>query len=1581
MQKRQQINQIVNSLKYKFFKVIYLILKQWSNYQWITIIICLTQYLQYTYLNFGLKVQYVWRNKAYTDMINLLLKYFTITISVKNLGIRTYLTIFYFCLGLVLFSILLIMLLAFVIQNKKLQKGPLILLRLLLRIILTFGFWPIVRMQFGLLACEYNKKGKLIMMFEQSQECWTSDYYIHAMMAIFGLIITLTFSVLMALVTYESRRTDQDANAMRNGRSYYQLLIYIFTQIMTYQLLATPEYTILIIAVFLIGSSIVFINTHIDQPYYDTFIQKMWSILAGVNFWTIIMMFYSYLLDGKTFQNTIQAWLLGIPLIIGIIMFRQRESFDLMKANLIKFQNGSEVIKLCEYLLILINNSNQSQKYQLLIDSYIEVHKEVCNRNDCVVKLKEEMANKFKGNPKYTNRKHIINELITQIYQESIKNFPEDIQLRLSYVYFLYENKKSYSLIMSELIQAMEFKPTFDYEFHIYRYKLIIEEESQQKAEQFDISNSIKQNKELIDILEQTTLQMIDFWISMSDDHPDMHKLMSLGFKILKQKEEIDQYWAKLKNSDSLKLFNLMAKFHHLVLDDQEISDQIQNQLWVLQKIKQQEVNEIEEVCNKSIPTLVVTAQFQNFHIQTVNKALCSLLGYSKTDLIGRSVNQVIPELYAIPHNCCLELFIENQAKYQQNLITQTVYLQAKSNYIIPLYSNVKLIQTNNNQLYFIAQYQQTFSPKQQCLLLLDSEGYIENITSSCIILLRLDIIKIQMRRINIKELFPDFHFRKQEFLSKSGAKLHLIPHGLKYSTRTLDTVSIYEQIDFQCYLNYIQFPCLKDEQFYGIVMRLEKIKCHNASESILKLGPQQPRKTKFPIFQYIPPSVYYLDYLSVTEIEESMDLKSSQDNQHKLSKIVDYFCMVKRMSQSQKHSIHYDNGIKVKRLWDGQIKDLEEFNIDQQQLEDEEEEQLNSQLLSKEKDKEMQEFQHYFELFQSKTSMYKLLINSNVSKGFQILNYLVNISLFILYISGLLVFIFNLNDDTNVSSMIFNLSLNNKRLSSCLMIQTILQDVRILNYGRQLNDNQDNFEQQYKSNLDQLNQEIQDLIQIHTQLITSEILINQEYLEYSDLYFSSNVELQSIDGSKENYTYKEAIDLLIGKALYLNSGNISKFNDSDVDFYFYNYNTINSVTKNYQIPLNYRYYSIKSVAQNSLDNKLIFLILQTLLQLVAYILIALYLIQFNRFQHQIYELFFEVNQIQIKNIVQKCESFLSFLNVGEDENDEVQDEKEQKYISDQDENKMMNNKQIKNWKNSNKKFKKFMAAVFFIFAIIEAYFIYQYISAQQVVEATFNLSPILNATSLLESQYRLGDNAIREYFVNPNQSIYCNPNPLKFINNYFDRLYETNAEMQTKFTQNLDLFQPDYINLFQQLFVKNPCPTLGLLQEFITEDYCNSFFNGVVSEGLSIGLTKYFESLEIFLLQYQGYQYQHTTTDEGENSNEIRNLVIFLLNTTLSVEIRTMEKVVIRYTQRYLIDQLEQSIRDSFSQLSLTRILLFICFTFYLLFITFFFWIPANQNLVRQIQKSRTLILCMPMSTLMNSALVRRYIRQVLKN
>lgn len=48
----------------------------------------------------------------------------------------------------------------------------------------------------------------------------------------------------------------------------------------------------------------------------------MWSILSGINFWTIIMMFYAFGIEGHIFSNSIKCWLLGIPLIIGILILR-----------------------------------------------------------------------------------------------------------------------------------------------------------------------------------------------------------------------------------------------------------------------------------------------------------------------------------------------------------------------------------------------------------------------------------------------------------------------------------------------------------------------------------------------------------------------------------------------------------------------------------------------------------------------------------------------------------------------------------------------------------------------------------------------------------------------------------------------------------------------------------------------------------------------------------------------------------------------------------------------------------------------------------------------------------------------------------------------------------------------------------------------------------------------------------------------------------------------------------------------------------------------------------------------------------
>lgn len=66
--------------------------------------------------------------------------------------------------------------------------------------------------------------------------------------------------------------------------------------------------------------------------------------------------------------------------------------------------SGSQLIKLCEYMLRLIDESPTDQNASLMLDGYIEIHKQTCPRADCVLKVKKQLSEKFRNNPVYRDR-------------------------------------------------------------------------------------------------------------------------------------------------------------------------------------------------------------------------------------------------------------------------------------------------------------------------------------------------------------------------------------------------------------------------------------------------------------------------------------------------------------------------------------------------------------------------------------------------------------------------------------------------------------------------------------------------------------------------------------------------------------------------------------------------------------------------------------------------------------------------------------------------------------------------------------------------------------------------------------------------------------------------------------------------------------------------------------------------------------------------------------------------------------------------------------------------------------------------
>jgi len=80
------------------------------------------------------------------------------------------------------------------------------------------------------------------------------------------------------------------------------------------------EFHYLLIALLLAGSLIVFAKFHYSSPYFNETMRRLWSSIAAINVWTMILLCFAIFLERKLFEGTIIAWIIGIPIIVLIVV-------------------------------------------------------------------------------------------------------------------------------------------------------------------------------------------------------------------------------------------------------------------------------------------------------------------------------------------------------------------------------------------------------------------------------------------------------------------------------------------------------------------------------------------------------------------------------------------------------------------------------------------------------------------------------------------------------------------------------------------------------------------------------------------------------------------------------------------------------------------------------------------------------------------------------------------------------------------------------------------------------------------------------------------------------------------------------------------------------------------------------------------------------------------------------------------------------------------------------------------------------------------------------------------------------------
>ncbi|CAD8203560.1 unnamed protein product [Paramecium pentaurelia] len=1618
---RSIIDKMQTELKGVFFRVIQLMLKDEEQSIPFTCIGILLQYMQITYIIFNRQIWKVWQNEILSKQLNKIFGYVLLTPYFEMISFSGFAAMMYVCLGLVLFSLMLIFLLSYSINKSKSSfTWPIMLLRFLISIFLQALYMPIIDLLLSMLACQTDQNGVLKHQLFDVQ-CWSNIHIVHAIVAIFGTILFFILCIIFSLLYYESRYQPHEASSKLTGRANAVFLTYELIMVICYTFMNGKNYDYLMILIMMVGSFTIFWKIHVEAPFNNMYVQKAWSMLVAMNMWGATLLCFAKFLEGVLFFGTVYAWLAGLPLMLIAIIRSEKMHYDLLLLNLNKVQDPDQVLHLTNHLLKLFYKSQQNQNCSLLLDGFLEIHKATCTREDCYLKQKK-LNNSRQQKPIFkegtvTERDVDLLMVMGQIYFNQIKKFPNEISLRIRYSFFLLDNLRQRQQALNELIQAETLCPSLDNEFIIFRYKKVIEDEmnaaQNENMGNLDVATELAfqnhmrsfQNK-----IERATLMHMDFWSQLQEDSPDLGKMNDIGAKINLSITQVEELWNKMqKMTQNLpKAMRLYGKFIIEVLQDKDYGEELLDKSRHLQtqnnKMKNKQTISLissEDIGYESQPTLLVsTAQEKFAQITNLNLACCNLFGYNKSEMINRKINIFMPNLYSKFHDAHVENFLSSNDNRNINK-ERLVYIKMKSNYIMPCFIYLKVIQSIDDNVQLAAQFRIPKSFKPSCYLILDSEEVIDSISSSCIPLLNIDSKLISHKKTPITEILPNYMQQKQLFLSKVGGPIVFNPatqsgvSNSQLASQELDDQDKKDDnIQFQCYTYEVMNE--NQDQVVGYIVKLEQ-QGIEASMNLEVQNLQQKVLSNSMQFKYNPSKALYLgEYVADTNSQrvDQTILWDQNDQSSMISSVQGGVEILKSQVKTEKSDeqnvlqqirINYAEGIKTLRLFENRVQDID----DREDMMSEEDEQQGKSVFQRQQDvdndQEGQQ-QDFNNVFRSRKNL-SLVVNSQVTPPVVTkLSWTANILILVLVALSFADFFVCQAQYDEIFNTILLVEDTNLRTAELHTILSTVQNLQMLNlniWRLNTTENITAFEQDEKQ---KLNNSIQKVSLLNKNLMLSDIFISDELNELQ----SEDVVKMKFGDEYQRYDIMEATQQIVSKALNVRDKALKNivFEDDDVGFIIYN--LLNDLV--FQLRNSSNLYAVGLTNKTTEKKETFLIILGISAGALGFglMLLTIITLSVNKTQEEILSMFLDIPDKTVKYLYNKSENFISNLQIGEEE--EVLSELEELEKEEQEElNRTLKSKRKKKkFKNTNKDQRNYIFAFFLIILILQAYFIFNYFMSDTLLSNLAQLVPEINATCRAEGFYRFVDNAERSLYINRNMTI-LNEDSYTIVKSNIDKLYALDSSIHQEHSLNVDITNSIYSDAFKQMFMLQPCTILSQDMNEMTETECQTFADGAMYQGMAVGVARYFENIRYIMTIYDQFwdnpKANFTAIARGfttfknitQDSDNVRNYILNLNNFNQSIESRVIQETYNRGTFRYLMQQMQAGINSDIESAKTQRLALFIVFEVLLFIIYFILWLPLVLKMTRDIWRTRSMIMMIPLRVIQRIRSIKQFIKEFL--
>jgi hypothetical protein len=641
--------------------------------------------------------------------------------------------------------------------------------------------------------CDKNSTGELVNYFVPTIVCWSGTYYIHVIFSVIVSVLFVFICLIVQLTYYETKSSTQNQTAKRSSRSdVFMLICKIITVLVFGFLSGEASEWILIITLFVLAAFM--LHSYYDErPYYNDKVMKVYLVSTAIFLWSCTALLIAKILQSTSYDGSIPLFFLGLPIVIAIILSNYDEKLTILLTNINKFHKGETVLKQINYFIELVDNKDRCRNSFILLKGYIYLYEESCSFSECALK-------------KYIYSLEHQNETIAfllqhaeTLYQNGISKFPNCTALRISYAFFLLERMNKKQQANLELLNTEKYSPKFAEQFIIYRYKKIIEEQSSEigdNEENLDVVSNIAYKNHFTQfknsIAKVATLYM-DFWGLLlnpnQDNNEDLAKLNDYGSKINVLVEEINEHFEKmqkLKHNDQ-EVIRYYSDFLNDILNDKEKASLHRSRLNEIENAKQNyddvnlmniDINSLQ--ASDEYQFVIISAQPEKFGLVTnISLGLCSMFGYTRSELIGKNIEFVMPEIFHKNHKIMLmekindykkiTMSVQNTVNYKPIFKDIKSFGKNKSRYLVPFNFKVTFIPNNEqNDSVFLAKistdvYNSGPSQNQQsCYILTNNSFIIQNFTTNAINILGMNSNAMNNGNKEITKFIKEF---QEEFL------------------------------------------------------------------------------------------------------------------------------------------------------------------------------------------------------------------------------------------------------------------------------------------------------------------------------------------------------------------------------------------------------------------------------------------------------------------------------------------------------------------------------------------------------------------------------------------------------------------------------------------------------------------------------------------------------------------------------------------------------------------------------------------------------------------------------------------------